>query len=115
MLDYTFFIYVLLLMIFEISAQSLFKTYYLTQSTTKNRMLVLGILLYSISGVFAFKLLQYGSLGIINIMWHMLHFLSLFLVGRVIFGEKYTAKQIVASLLAFCSLYLFMSEHTDHH
>jgi drug/metabolite transporter (DMT)-like permease len=102
-------------MIFEISAQTLFKTYYIETNMKKNAMLVVGLLLYSLSGVFVFKLLQYGSLGIINIMWHMLHFLSLFLVGRLVFREKYSAKQLVACVLALFSLYLFMTEQVDHH
>ena len=113
MLDLYFFIYVFTLMICEISAQTLFKSYHSDSSTSiksKNVQLATGLVLYSLSGVFAFKILEYGSLGVINIIWHMLHFFALFIVGSVIFGEKYNARQILASLLAGGSLYLFMRE-----
>jgi len=113
MLDLYFFIYVFTLMICEISAQTLFKSYHSDSSTSiksKNVRLATGLVLYSLSGVFAFKILEYGSLGVINIIWHMLHFFALFIVGSVMFGEKYNARQILASLLAGGSLYLFMRE-----
>lgn len=113
MLDLYFFIYVFTLMICEISAQTLFKSYHSDSSTSiksKNVQLATGLVLYSLSGVFAFKILEYGSLGVINIIWHMLHFFALFIVDRVMFGEKYNARQILASLLAGGSLYLFMRE-----
>jgi drug/metabolite transporter (DMT)-like permease len=100
-------------MICEISAQTLFKSYHSDSSTSINRKnvkLATGFVLYSLSGVFAFKILEYGSLGVINIIWHMLHFFALFIVSSVIFGEKYNTRQIVASLLACGSLYLFMTE-----
>lgn len=112
-MDNYFYVHAILLMIFEVSAQTLFKKYYIEMNIEKTAVLVMGLLLYSLSGIFVFKLLQYGSLGIVNVIWHILHFLSLFLVGRVIFGEKYTTKQVFACLLAFCSLYLFMTEEMD--
>lgn len=109
MLNPSFFIYVIILMFFEISAQVLFKKSY---SLDKNKSLILlvGILLYSISGYFAYKLLGYGSMGMVNIVWHMFHFILLFVVGHFVFGEKYTNKQLFACILGMTSIYLFMLE-----
>ena len=99
----------IILMCFEISAQVLFKKSY---SVDKNKRLILmiGILLYSISGFFASKLLAYGSMGMVNVVWHMFHFILLFIVGHFVFGEKYTNKQLFACILGMTSIYLFMLE-----
>ena len=111
MLNISFFIYVIILMFFEISAQVLFKkSYSLDKDKDKGFFLIVGILLYSISGYYASKLLGYGTIGMVNVVWHMFHFLFLFIVGHLVFGENYTNKQLLACILGMTSIYLFMTE-----
>ena len=96
-------------MFLEISAQVLFKKYY---SLDKKNILyiIVGVLLYSMSGFFAFKILDYGSMGLINVVWHMLHFIFLFIVGYLVLGEKYTNEQLFACIMGLASIYLLMTE-----
>ena len=106
-----FYLFVLLSITSEVLAQYLFKISYKTKLV--NSYLVIGIILYAFTGFFVFNLLKYANLGVANIIWHLLHFLLLFLVGYFFLGEKLTKKQIIASLLGIISLYLFMTER--HH
>ena len=109
MVDIWFLFYVLSLMAFEISGQVLFKKYY-SSDKNKNLILVTGILMYCISSLFVLKVLEYGSLGLINVVWHSFHFTIIFMVGHFVLGEKYTTKQLLASILGMLSLGLFMIE-----
>ena len=108
----TFLLYVVILMFFEISGQILFKKHY---SATENKRLLLaaGILMYSISSFFVFKILGYGSLGVINVVWHVFHFTLICLLGMFVMGEKYTTKQLLACILGLISLVLFMTEEIE--
>ena len=80
-----FYFLILLLIIIEVSAQYLFKLSYLKKNTLTNSYLtnkynnvnyyfIIGFILYSISGIFVYKVLEYGQLGVINVIWHLLHF-----------------------------------------
>ncbi len=106
-----FYLFVLLSIISEVLAQYLFKISYKTKFL--NTYLIFGIILYAFTGFFVFNLLKYTHLGIANVIWHIFHFLLLFLVGYIFLGEKLTKNQIVASIFGIISLFLFMTEH--HH
>tara|TARA_X000000368_G_scaffold389349_2_gene351633 strand:+ start:303 stop:635 length:333 start_codon:yes stop_codon:yes gene_type:complete len=106
-----FYLFVLLSIISEVLAQYLFKISYKTKFL--NTYLIFGIILYALTGFFVFNLLKYTHLGIANVIWHIFHFLLLFLVGYIFLEEKLTKNQIVASIFGIISLFLFMTEH--HH
>jgi len=79
-------------------------------------LIPIGIVLYAISGYFAYKLLKYGELGVINIIWHLFHFAALFFVGYFFLNEKLSNKKILGSILGIISLFIFMTdEHFHHH
>tara|TARA_B110000902_G_scaffold65872_1_gene78235 strand:- start:159 stop:560 length:402 start_codon:yes stop_codon:yes gene_type:complete len=129
-----FYFLILLLIIIEVSAQYLFKLSYLTKSyltksyltksnltnkynkvnTKVNYYFIIGFILYSISGFFVYKVLEYGDLGVINVIWHLLHFFSLFFVSYYFLGEKLTNKQIIGSIFGIISLFLLMGESHHH-
>ena len=120
-----FYFLILLLIIIEVSAQYLFKLSYLKNSyltksylTNKynnvNYYFIIGFILYSISGFFVYKVLEYGDLGVINVIWHLLHFFSLFFVSYYFLGEKLTNKKIVGSIFGIISLFLLMGESHHH-
>ena len=50
-----------------------------------------------------------------NVIWHLFHFILLFFVGYFFLGEKLTKNQIIATLFAFVSLFLFMRDGNHHH
>ena len=56
---------------------------------------MVGIILYAFTGFFVFNLLKYQNLGVANVIWHLFHFLLLFLVGYFFLGEKLTKNQII--------------------
>jgi len=120
-----FYFLILLLIIIEVSAQYLFKLSYLKNSyltksylTNKynnvNYYFIIGFILYSISGFFVYKVLEYGDLGVINVIWHLLHFFSLFFVSYYFLGEKLTNKKIIGSIFGIISLFLLMGESHHH-
>ena len=110
-MNFIFYLYIIITIISEISAQYLFKISYkpINKSLIKY-YLPLGILLYAITGIFSYKLLEFGHLGIINIIWHLFHFIGLFIVSIFVLKEKFTFKQIIASILGLISLAIFMTE-----
>lgn len=132
-----FYFLILLLIIIEVSAQYLFKLSYLKNSYLKNSYLtksnltnkynkynkvntkvnyyfIIGFILYSISGFFVYKVLEYGDLGVINVIWHLLHFFSLFFVSYYFLGEKLSNKKIIGSIFGIISLFLLMGESHHH-
>ena len=123
-----FYFLILLLIIIEVTAQYLYKLSYLTKSnltnkynnvntnvnTNVNYYFIIGFILYSISGFFVYKVLEYGDLGVINVIWHLLHFFSLFFVSYYFLGEKLTNKKIIGSIFGIISLFLLMGESHHH-
>jgi len=108
-----FYMFVLLSTISEVFAQYLFKISH--KSKLANYYIVFGIILYALTGFFVFSLLKYEHLGVANVIWHLVHFFLLFLVGYLFLGEKLTKKQIIASMFGVLSLFLFMTESHHHH
>ena len=113
-IDLFFYIYLFFSIFFEISAQYLFKLIHLKKITNKNNIiqliLTIGIIFYALTGFFAFKLLSYAELGVINIIWHVFHFLILFIIGYLFLNEKLSIKKIIASIIGLISLMLFMTD-----
>ena len=114
--DLYFYIYLFFSIFFEVSAQYLFKLIHLKKILNYNHKLLvtIGIILYALTGFFAFKLLSYAELGVINIIWHLFHFLILFIIGYLFLNEKLSMKKIVASIVGLISLMLFMSDCDLH-
>ena len=76
--------------------------------------LIIGIVLYSIIGILAYQILQYGEIGVINIIWHLLHFMILFIVGYLFLDEKLSFKKTIACILGLISLVIFLLEGKHH-
>jgi len=114
LIDLLFYVYLFFSIFFEISAQYLFKLIHLKKITNKNNItqltLIVGIIFYALTGFFAFKLLSYAELGVINIIWHLFHFLILFIIGYLFLNEKLSMKKIIASIIGLISLILFMTD-----
>ena len=118
-----FYFLILLLIIIEVSAQYLFKLSYSKNkynnvnnnlNNNVNYYFIIGFILYSISGFFVYKVLEYGDLGVINVIWHLLHFFSLFFVSYYFLHEKLSNKKIIGSIFGIISLFLLMSEGHHH-
>ena len=118
------FIYIFCIITFELTGQFLWKSYYikdnlnklssnpitklLTNLTNKNLLIILGLFFYTLSGIFVFKLLKYGDLTTINIIYHIIYFTGLFLVGYYLLNEKFNIKKLLASCLGLISIILFI-------
>jgi|TARA_B110000977_G_scaffold197019_2_gene278592 multidrug transporter EmrE-like cation transporter len=106
-----FYIFIFFSTISEVFAQYLFK---ISHKNTNHYYLIVGIILYAFTGFFAFNLLKYTSMGIANIIWHLFHFILLFLVGYFFLDERLTKKQILATIFGIISLLLFTYEFKHH-
>lgn len=112
-MDLIFFIYIFIIIAFEVTAQYLYKYSY--KYINKDNLVLVGVLFYAISGYFAYKILKYGELGVVNVIWHLIHFLALFFVGYYFLGEKLTTNKIIGSIFGIISLLIFMLDGGTHH
>lgn len=112
--NFMFLILILLNTVSEVFAQYLFKKHHLMK--LKNNLYpIIGIILYAICGFFSFKLLNYGEIGIINIIWHLFHFILLFFVGYFFLGERLSNRKIMASIIGLLSLVIFFTDSSNSH
>lgn len=108
-----FYLFTILAIICEISAQYLFKLNYL--KSAKSLFVGLGVILYAFTGFFAYKLLKYESLGVANVIWHIIHFSALFLISIFVLKEKLNDQQLIALIFGFVSIFLFMTANGGTH
>ena len=122
-IDIYFFWYLFLITFFSLVSQYLFKQIEknretknvdLTKFTNINNLyLGSGLLMYTLLGFSIYKLLPYGSLIVLNIIWHLVYFIVLFIMGYLIYNEKYNFQKIIALILGFISLSIFMISGID--
>jgi drug/metabolite transporter (DMT)-like permease len=105
-IDNYFYVYLFLITLFSISSQYLFKR--IQQKELHYNYLIIGVILYALLGFVIYKLLHYGNILILNIIWHLIYFILLFLMGFFIFKEKINFQKIVALILGSISLFIFM-------
>tara|TARA_B100002051_G_C16678063_1_gene608182 strand:+ start:363 stop:671 length:309 start_codon:yes stop_codon:yes gene_type:complete len=68
--------------------------------------LIIGLIGYILIGYTFMRLLKFHNLGTANIVWHVMHFMILCLVGIFYYNEKYTLKEIIGIILGLMSFYL---------
>ena len=117
--DIYFYLYLFLITFFSVVSQYLFKQIQKNRENNNNiesynfininnLYLGIGLIMYTLLGFYIYKLLSYGSLIVLNIVWHLIYFIILFFVGHFIYKEKYNFQRIVASIFGFISLIIFM-------
>lgn len=130
MFDIFFYLFLFFSVFFEISAQYLFKLVhnkkiyndsylssfnFINNKINKNNLLlIIGIVFYALTGFFAFKILKYGELGVINIIWHLLHFFILFFIGYFLLGERLNLNKKIGSLFGIIAIIFFMIDGHNH-
>ena len=111
-IDNYFYLYLFLITFFSIFSQYLFKVIQKNNNnkdnTYNNLYLGLGMVMYTVLGYCIYKLLSYGNILILNIIWHLIYFAVLFLMGYLLFQEKINFQKIVALFFGFISLVIFM-------
>ena len=111
-IDNYFYLYLFLITFFSIFSQYLFKVIQKNNNnkdnTYNNLYLGLGLVMYTVLGYCIYKLLSYGNILILNIIWHLIYFAVLFLMGYLLFQEKINFQKIVALFFGFISLVIFM-------
>ena len=115
----SFLLIIIVVVSLEISAQYLFK---LEKNIGTNnfftfptKYIIFGIILYALLGFFVNFMLQFDQLIIVNIIWHLMHFFILFIIGYFYFNEKLTFKKSIGILFAIIAIILFMSDHNHSH
>ena len=126
MFDIFFYVFLFFCVCFEISAQYLFKIIYnkklldngkifsfinnnnINNNNINNIILFIGLIFYVFTGYFAFKILKYGELGVINIIWHLLHFFSLFLIAYFALGERLNFNKKIGCLFGIIAIIIFI-------
>ena len=106
-----FYLYTILAIICEISAQYIFK---LNHIKSYNPYIFFGILLYALTGFFAYKLLKYENLNVANVIWHIIHFSVLFFISIYVLKEKMVIQQQIGLLFGIISIFLFMTAKSGH-
>jgi drug/metabolite transporter (DMT)-like permease len=116
--DIYFYLYLFLNTFFSIASQYIFKQIEKNRGANSaeankftninNLYLGIGLLMYTLVGFCIYKLLSYGSLIVLNIIWHLVYFIVLFIMGYIIYKEKYTFEKIIALIFGFISLVIFM-------
>ena len=116
-IDNYFYLYLFLITFFSIFSQYLFKVIQKNNNnkdnTYNNLYLGLGLVMYTVLGYCIYKLLSYGNILILNIIWHLIYFAVLFLMGYLLFEEKINFQKIVALVFGFISLVIFMTTGID--
>ena len=117
-LDIYFYWYLFLITFFSIVSQYLFKQIEKNSAAKdvepnkftniNNLYLGIGLLMYTLLGFSIYKLLPYGSIIVLNIIWHLVYFIILFIMGYIIYKEKYTFEKVIALIFGFISLTIFM-------
>jgi drug/metabolite transporter (DMT)-like permease len=117
-LDAYFYLYLFLITFFSIVSQYLFKQIEKNRAVNaiepnkftniNNLYLGIGLLMYALLGFSIYKLLPYGSIIVLNIVWHLVYFIILFIMGYIIYKEKYNFAKIVALIFGLISLVIFM-------
>ena len=105
-IDTYFYVYLFLITLFSISSQYLFKK--IQKKEIHYNYLIIGVLMYALLGYVIYKLLHYGNILILNIIWHLIYFILLFLMGYFIFQEKINFQKMVALIFGCISLFIFM-------
>ena len=105
-IDNYFYVYLFLITLFSIVSQYLFKK--IQKKEFDNKYLIIGVAMYALLGFCIYKLLHYGNILILNIIWHLIYFIILFLMGYFIFQEKINSEKIIALIFGFISLVIFM-------
>jgi drug/metabolite transporter (DMT)-like permease len=117
-LDAYFYLYLFLITFFSIVSQYLFKQIEKNRAANaiepnkftniNNLYLGIGLVMYALLGFSIYKLLPYGSIIVLNIVWHLVYFIILFIMGYIIYKEKYNFAKIVALIFGLISLVIFM-------
>jgi drug/metabolite transporter (DMT)-like permease len=112
--DTYFYIYLLFITIFSISSQYVFKKIHsMKNNNNHNLLLLLGLALYTLTGVCIYNILKYGNIIILNIIWHIVYFTILFLMGYFLFKEKINIYKIIALIFGLISVMIFMAYGID--
>lgn len=121
--DIYFYLYLFFITFFSLVSQYLFKQIEKNRATNNvdvnkftninNIYLGIGLLMYTLLGFSIYKLLPYGSLIVLNIVWHLVYFILLFAMGYFIYNEKYNFLKISALIFGFISLVIFMVSGLD--
>ena len=119
MFDNLFYLFLFLTIFFEIFAQYLYKLIHnkklLNYGYNENIFILIGVIFYALTGFFSFKILKYGELGVINIIWHLLHFIILFIIGYYFLNERLTFNKKIGCIFGIIALILFMIDGHQHH
>jgi drug/metabolite transporter (DMT)-like permease len=110
--DSYFYFYLLAITFSSIASQYIFKKSYANANananTNTNILVVLGLCAYTFTGFCVYKILNYGNLVVLNIIWHLVYFIILFIIGFLIFKEKLNYQKIIALVFGLISLIIFM-------
>ena len=94
--DTFFYLYLLLITFSSITSQYFFKQSYANVNANVNILIIMGLAAYTFTGYCVYKILNYGSLVVLNIIWHLVYFSILFIIGFLIFKEKLNYQKIIA-------------------
>ena len=73
-------------------------------SISRSTALALGMMFYAIVGYFLYKSYYYEGMGHMNLVWNCMSTMTAFIIGYLLFGEKFNHFTCIAIILAIASI-----------
>lgn len=85
----------------EACGQTSLKT---AQAQDRSYLVPLGMLFYALVGYFLYKSYYYEGMGHMNLVWNCMSTMTAFIIGFLLFGERFNHFTCIAIILAIASI-----------
>lgn len=105
-------ILLIILLLFIVVSESTAQFFIKKCKTTRNwQFLLLAVLMYSLVCLGLYKVYDYKTMGVANLMWSCMSIVSIALVGIIYFHEKITFYDLLGVVFVFIGFFLiYMKE-----
>src|SRR5579883_1664105 len=91
--------YILIIVFFDVLAQTSFKTCHINNGDKKTYFL--GLLFYAAVGFFLLRAYEYGNMATVNVIWGAISIITVMLVGKYYFDEHISTCDIIGAVFVF--------------
>ena len=87
---------------------------FLSSSSKKYLLLLIGMLVYAFVGYLFWETLQLKSFGVAGLLWHLSMVLLTIIISIFYFNDKYTMRDVIGMIFGIISLVLLMNGNHSH-